>query len=309
MTITTPLGPDDLLLIGYSGHEEISQLFVYDLDLLAEAATDIPFDKLLGQPVTVTQTLVSGKKRYFTGICKSISQGPRDATFIAYRMEMVPRFWLLSKRHQSRIFQQKTVPDILKQVLTELDVKYEIQGTFHPRDYCVQYRESDFNFASRLMEEEGIYYFFTHTDKSHTMVLANTPQSHPDMPEGKEIIWEDTTGGVRPEDRIHRWEKTQELRSGKYTLWDSCFELPDKHLEAEQPIDAEVSVGKVKHKLKLPVADPLEIYDFPGEYAQRFDGSGRRRPGWRSAEDIRRQQADRRHPDATGNASGSGHPG
>src|SRR5437588_127803 len=83
--------------------------------------------------------------------------------------------WLLTKRAQSRIFQHQSVPDILKKVLTGVDVAYEIQGTFEPRDYCVQYRETDFHFASRLMEEEGIYYFFKHTANGHKMVLANSP--------------------------------------------------------------------------------------------------------------------------------------
>src|SRR5205823_6132971 len=98
--------------------------------------------------------------RYFNGISSRISQGPRDNTFTEYRIEIVPRFWLLTLRAQSRIFQQIAVPDILKKVLAGLDVSYELRGKYDPRDYCVQYRETDFNFASRLMEEEGIYYFF-----------------------------------------------------------------------------------------------------------------------------------------------------
>ena len=108
---------------------------------------------------------------------------------------MVPEFWKLTKKAQSRIFQHKSVPDILKKVLEGLDVTYEIQGTFHPRDFCVQYRETDFNFASRLMEEEGIYYFFKHTSDGHKMVVANTPQSHPDMPTVAKFIYEDVEGG------------------------------------------------------------------------------------------------------------------
>jgi type VI secretion system secreted protein VgrG len=216
--------------------------------------------------------LVDGEKRYFSGICNRISQGERDENFTRYRMEVVPQFWLLTKRAQSRIFQQMTVPDILKKVLTGLDVTYEIQGTFHPRDFCVQYRETDFNFASRLMEEEGIFYFFKHNSDGHQMVVANTPQSHPDLPNTSKIIFEDVQGGNREEDRIYEWEKVQELRSGKYTLWDHCFELPHKHLEAEANILDSIQVGRVSHKLKVGGNEKLEIYDYPGEYAQRFDG-------------------------------------
>jgi type VI secretion system secreted protein VgrG len=273
LTVTTPLGPDDLLLVGFTGVEGVSQLFTFHLDLLADNDTEIPFDKLLGQKVTVNLLLPGPekKRRQFSGICKSVSQGARDKTFTGYRMEVVPQFWLLTRRAQSRIFQHQTVPDILKKVLEGLDVTYEISGNFYPRDYCVQYRETDFNFASRLMEEEGIFYFFKHSESGHQMVVANTPQSHPDMPFKNTIVYEGVEGGKRDEDRVIEWRKAQEVRSGKYTLWDHCFELPYKHLEADKTIADAVQAGKVNHKQKVR-NDKLEIYDYPGEYAQRFDG-------------------------------------
>jgi type VI secretion system secreted protein VgrG len=271
MTVKTPLGPDNLLLIGFSGREAISQLFEYSLELIAPNQAEIPFDKLLAQKVSVALELSDGQKRYFSGIVRRFSQGHRDDTFTYYRMEVVPQFWLLKKKIQSRIFQHKTVPDILKDVFKGLDVGYEIQGTFSPREYCVQYRESDFDFASRLMEEEGIYYFFTHTADGHKTIVANLPQSHPDVAPAT-LIYEEMTGGVRKEDRVAVWEKGQELRSGKFTLWDHCFELPHKHLEAEKIIPETVKSGKADHKLKVGNNDRLEIYDYPGGYAKRFDG-------------------------------------
>ncbi len=191
-------------------------------------------------------------------------------------LDLVPEPFLLSRKTQSRIFQHNMiVPDILKEVLKGvdgLDVTWEIQGTFEPRDYCVQYRESDFAFASRLMEEEGIYYFFKHSDGSHTMVVANTPGSHSDLPGKSNLIFDAVGGGTREEDRVNAWEKAQELRSSKVTLWDHCFELPHKHLEAESAIQGAVAAGKSSHKLKLGANATLELYDFPGAYAQRFDG-------------------------------------
>jgi type VI secretion system secreted protein VgrG len=125
------------------------------------------------------------------------------------------------------------------------------------------------------MEEEGIYYFFKHTANSHQMIVANTPQSHSDLPGKSKITYEDVEGGSRDEDRIYDWEKVQEWRSGKYTLWDHSFELPHKHLEAEANIQDSVQVGKANHKLKVGGNDKFEIYDYPGEYAQRFDGVDR----------------------------------
>jgi len=274
ISVTTPLGPDKLLLVGISGQEEVSRLYRYQLGVLAKVGTDVPFDKLLGQGITATIQFhpKEPKKRYLNGICCRVSEEGQDGEFTTYHLEIVPKFWLASRKAQSRIFQQMSVPDILKKVLDGYDAAFELQGTFEKRDYCVQYRETDFNFACRLMEEEGIYFFFKHSDGSHKLVVANTPQSHSDVPDGSKQIYETVTGGNRPEDRIYDWHKLQELRSGKYLLWDHTFELPHKHLEAEKTIQDSVSVGKVTHKLKVGGNDNLELYDYPGEYAQRFDG-------------------------------------
>src|SRR5262249_20126451 len=147
---------------GFTGTEAISQLFSFQLDLLAENRTEVPFHVLLGQPIAVRLDVPGGPTRYFHGLCSRFSQGGRDKHFTSYRLEMVPQFWVLTRKAQSRIFQHISVPEILKKVLDGLSVEYQIQGNFHPRDFCVQYRETDFAFASRLMEEEGIYYFFKH---------------------------------------------------------------------------------------------------------------------------------------------------
>ena len=104
------------------------------------------------------------------------------------------------------------------------------------------------------------------------MVLGNTPGTHVDVPLNANIIFEPVMGGFRNEDRIYDWSKVQELRSGKYLLWDHCFELPHKHLQADKAILGDVQVGTVSHKQKMGVNENLEIYDYPGEYAQRFDG-------------------------------------
>jgi len=275
ISVTTPLGADTLFLINFRGREGLSQLFHFQLELMAENRTDVAFDKIMGQKIGFSIALPDGTNRFWSGICNSLTQDGRDSTFTKYRMEVVPMLWLLTRRTQCRIFQHQSVPDILKAVLTGIDIKLEIQGTFEPRDYCVQYRESDFDFASRLMEEEGIYYYFKFTDGGHQMVIANTPQSHVPVTFAEKAIYEELEGGNRPDMRVSRWEKSQELRSGKVTLWDHCFELPHQHLDAERPTLENVTIGKVTHKLKLPANDALELFDYPGGYAQRFDGVDR----------------------------------
>jgi type VI secretion system secreted protein VgrG len=283
MKVKTPLGGDVFLLAGFTGHEAISQLFHYELDLLVEntkkgpgpVPKQIQMDSLLGQSITVELELPKGK-RFFNGICSRISQGGMDENFTVYRMEVVPKVWLLTRKARSRIFQppESSVPQILTKLLKDflIDDKIQDKGKFYPRDYCVQYRETDFNFIARLMEEEGIFFFFTHDDGKHTMVLTNTPQGHPAVPGSAKILYEPIFGGNRPDDRIHEWSKMQELRSGKYTLWDYCFEKPDSHLDTQADIQASVAVGEATHKLATGGNSALEIYDYPGEYAQRFDG-------------------------------------
>lgn len=283
LSIKTPLGKDVLLLTGFRGHETISQLFRFHLDLLAEADSDVRFDRIVGQNVTIEMPLASEEKRYFSGLVKTFSQGARDrltqdgfdGTFVHFRAELVPKLWLLTKKIRSRIFQHVTVPDILRQVFSGFDVAFEISGAYFPRDYCVQYRESDFDFASRLMEEEGIYYFFRHADSSHQMVVVDAPNQHPFLPDPSSVLYGEVSAGVREDMRVTSWEKTQELRSNEYTLWDHCFELPGNHLEAEEKIIESVPVGKATHKLTPGNGEKLEIYDYPGGYAQRFDGVDR----------------------------------
>ena len=275
MTISTSLDEDALLIQELVGQEAISALFHFRLDLLAENITEIPFDKLLGQKVTVLLELPDAiDVRYFSGIASRIVRGTRGQEFTNYQLEIVPELWLLTKKFQSRIFQKMSVPDILQEVLRGLNVKYNLQGSYEPRVYCVQYRETDFNFASRLMEEEGIFYFFTHSEDGHEMVVSDHFGAYPDVPCESKIIYESIQGQYRDEDRILSFSKTQEIRSGQVTLFDHSFELPHKHLDVnETMIDGTIAVGDVKHILKVGPTAQLEIYDYPGGYAKRFDGT------------------------------------
>jgi type VI secretion system secreted protein VgrG len=272
LEVQTPLGEDVLLLIGLTGREAISELFCFRLDLLAEERREVPFEGLLGQAATVRLGLIGGENRYFHGILRRVGQGMRDGPFIHYSAELVPELWLLTKRVQSRVFQHLSVIDILRQVLSGLKVSFQVQGAFPERNYCVQYQESDFAFASRLMEEEGIFYFFQHTADGHTLVLANTPQAHPPVPCQSQVIYDEVSGGVRPDMRIHRWQKFQEVRAGRYTLWDHSFELPGQALAAQKAVLDQVTVGQVAHPLAAGGAERLEVYEYPGGYARWFDG-------------------------------------
>ena len=233
------------LITGFQGEEGISRLFHFHIDMVAEVKKDIAFDQLLGQKVSLRLNVATGKPRYFAGICIRFSQGEADTDFCSYQMEMAPAFWLWTKVAQTRIFQQQSVPDILKAVLKGLDpnVAYQL-GTYQPRNYCVQYRETDFNFACRLMEEEGIFYFFTHSADGHKMVVADSAASHPELPLAAQRIFEKNVQGQWAEDRILTWRKQQELLTGQFTLWDHCFEMTGKNLQAKGDGERHGAIGQ-----------------------------------------------------------------
>ncbi len=267
--MSTPLAKDYLLIKRFRCREGLNQLFRIEVEMLHEeevegfTPTAIDPKKLLGNPLIISAHQPGPTVRYFHGICNSFSQGSRNPRFSQYRAELVPKVWMLTQISQSRIFQNKTVPQILEECLTGYDFDNEIQGDFKPRNYCVQYRESDWDFVSRLMEEEGIFYYFEHTVDNHRLIIANTPASHrpcPSMPkvtfalERSEIVenWIPS---------IYSWRVDNTVRSGKYELRDFHFQLPLNNLLATQSSLFDCGGNK-----------DLEHYDWPGGYAKRFDG-------------------------------------
>ena len=121
------------------------------------------------------------------------------------------------------------------------------------------------------MEEEGICYFFRHDADGHTMVLSNSPGSHPTVPPGK-LVFDENTNQTHSSAALPNGKRCSSSRPRTYTLWDHCFELPQQSLVATGAIAETMAVGSVSHKLKLPANDKLEVYEYPGAYAQRFDG-------------------------------------
>src|SRR5262245_52914984 len=192
LQITTPLGSNVVLIEQLSGTEAMSQPFQFQLDLLIDLVTATSlsqgnagiFNGLLNQNVTVTLIdQPTGTTRYFNGIISELTQGERirvsttstAPALVRYKALLTPALWQLKRRVQNRIFQNMTVPAILQQIFQEWSLS--VTGlanltNFPPRVFCTQYRESDFDFVSRLMEEEGITYYFTHSDGAHQLVIV-----------------------------------------------------------------------------------------------------------------------------------------
>lgn len=274
LTLKTPLGADVLRALSFRAEESVSELFRFTVQAEANATVTVKPEDLLGQSLTVIVSAPGGTTpvRFFNGLCRSVRQGESTADVTAYELEIVPAVWKLTKKTQSRIFQQLTITDILKKVLAGFDVKYEYQTKgMEPRDYCVQYRESDWDFASRLMEEEGIFYFFKFADGAHTLVLTSHGQA-PDVPPPTSITYKNVAQGPSQEEEyVYQWSKRQELISGKVTLWDHCFENPGDNYESKANVPVTLQVGEVTHKLNV-ANDTLEVYDYPGRFTSRFDG-------------------------------------
>ncbi len=225
LRVTTPLGENELLLKSFSGSEGISTLFGYRLEMVAENKTKVPFDAILGQKLTVHLQLPDESETHLNGLCVRFAQAERDATFTLYEAEIVPDVWKLTRKAQSRIFQRMTVKEILQKVFKGYTVDWQLNEKYEPRDYCVQYRETDFNFGSRLMEEEGIYFFFEHGDGSHKMIVSDSPLNHPKLPGDSKFIYEEVEGGTREENRIWSWT-TQRQRRWRPVHWRPPHEPP-----------------------------------------------------------------------------------
>ena len=199
ISLTTPLGEGVLLLAGFSGTEAISSLFSFHLELLTTQTTPIAFTSIIGKNVTLSIVQADNTPRYFNGLVSRFAAGALTDGFTRYHMEMVPWTWMLTRYADCRIFHNKTVHDVLQQVFSDrgfTDFKLSLNGTYSPMEYCVQYRETDFNFISRLMEQNGIFYFYQHQEGKHTMVIADSSSIHEACPGQASAGYNPVSGGL-----------------------------------------------------------------------------------------------------------------
>lgn len=280
LRVRTRLGDDALLLTRLRGREGMSELYQFDLEMLAEEP--IAFDQVFGQAVSITLQVPGSATRIIAGIVNELSQGDDvpgpagPAAFLRYRAQVVPHFWLLSQRVQSRVWQRKSVPDILRQILHDewqLDVQFTFGGSYCPRNYCVQYGESDFAFTSRLMEEEGIGYCFAHTEGGESLVVSDLWTNRPEVSEPSTLNY--AIMGAADQPRITSWTKTQRVRALKHVLRDHCFQLPSEKIESGAVVASSVAVGQVTHQLGVATGRGLEVYDYPCGLTPHYDGIGK----------------------------------
>jgi type VI secretion system secreted protein VgrG len=258
--INTSLPEADLLFVAMEGTEELGRSFAYQIDVQSGKG-DLKFEDLLGNAACVSLDLPNGETRYFHGFITDVAQTGRTGRYDNYRVHLRPWPWLLTRTADCKIYQAKTVPDIIKDVFKQhgfTDIKDSLGASYQPWDYCVQYRETAFNFVSRLMETEGIYYYFTHEADKHTLVLADSYSGHAALAHYPEIKYH-PADDLR-EEHVNDWLVTKSMQPGTFALTDYDFEKPGASLGVNAVVQREHGYAD------------FEVYDFPGEFVERSDG-------------------------------------
>lgn len=273
VVVSTPFGADKVVVSRFNGQERISGLFHYTLELLSEDNA-LAFDSIVGKGVTVSLHLSTGDMRYFHGLCTRFSQAGTNAGITTYHAELAPWLWMLTLTSDCRVYQNKSVPDIAKAIFGELgftDFKDSLTGTYDAREYCVQYRETAFQFVSRLFEEEGIFYFFEHADGKHTLVLADATSAHTACPGQATTRYNAGRTDQELDDTVERVSLQGTVIPKKVTLDDYEFTTPSTDLNVSQ----EGSLFTT------------ELRDYPGNHAATAKGETRARvllESWEAAQ-------------------------
>jgi len=257
------LDPDALMLNSLFAREQVSGLFQFELTVVSEDE-NIDLYQILGEHARVELELPGGDYRYFSGHITEFSFASFRDNLAEYRIVLRPWLWLLTRATNHRIFQKKSVPDIIKQVCQDhgfTDLDNRLSGNYQDRVFCVQYRESDFDFLSRLMEEEGIYYYFEHEEAKHTVVLADGSSAHEPFGKYEAVPWYPPDAhNHREREHLDDWSMARGVRSGKFTQRDFDFTKPSADLET------------VSRIVKPHAQAEFEQYRYPGRYTDVQQG-------------------------------------
>jgi type VI secretion system secreted protein VgrG len=259
LAVDTVLGPAALLVTGLSGREEMSRPFGLTLDLTSEDPA-VEAAAVLGTPACVRITLPDGGERYIHGIVNRFRKVGAGTALASYQAEVVPWLWMLSLSTDCRIFQELSVPEIVGQVFRDLgysDFRFRLVKSYAPREFCVQYRETHLAFVSRLLEDEGIFYYFEHSADQHMLVLADSLGMLSPCPELPTLRSATTTDPRWREDVYTELAVESALHTRAVTLADYNYLAPSVSLEAS--LAAEHGAG--------------EAFDYPGGYGKPDEGS------------------------------------
>ena len=264
ISLKSPLPAADLLFASMGATAGLSTLGEMQLGLVS-AKPDLKPEDLLGKPVTVAVQLRDDAKRFFNGYVTRFAIGARRGRFFAYQATVSPWLWFLTRTSDCRIFQDQSVPDIVKKVFEDHGVakfEFKLFRSYRKWVYCVQYRESDYNFVARLLEHEGIYWYFEHADGEHKMILVDSQSAHDAAPACDTLPFLEEGAGVAADtDCVSDWVFSREVRSGKFALTSYDFERPSTDLKVKTEQTRSHALGD------------YEVFDFQGDYVQSADGT------------------------------------
>ena len=260
---TKRLADGELLFESMTHTSGLSTLGETQLTLLSHSSDVAPED-LLGYPVRVSVRLRDDAERHFHGYVTRLGLGVQRGRLYGYQATVQPWLWFLTRRTDCRIFQNQTVPDIVKAVFEGhriADFKFKLFREYREWVYCVQYRESDFNFAMRLLEHEGIYWYFEHSSDRHTLVLVDSASAHDSEPGCESLPYlEHQDGAPLDYDHVERWSFLRRVKTGKVVLKDYDFERP-----SVEPI------ADATYRRQHDMSD-YELFDYPGMFVKGADG-------------------------------------
>ncbi|WP_395700747.1 type VI secretion system Vgr family protein [Aquabacterium sp.] len=264
ISLSSPLPAADLRFESLSFSSGLSLLEEMQLHLTSDKP-DLKPEDLLGLPMAVTITLRDGAQRHVCGYVAQFGLGRHQGRYFGYQAKVVPWLWFLTRRADCRIFQDMTVPDIVKEVFKNhaaiANCEFKLVRSYRKRTYCVQYRETDFNFVARLMEDEGIYWYFAHAPGEHKLMIVDSSSAHAAAPGNAKIPYYANIGQTSPDvDFISDWNFSREVKPGKIALTSYDFERPSTSLKVE-------TANPQGHELSK-----YEQFDFQGDYLQKSDG-------------------------------------
>ncbi|MBA4244997.1 MAG: type VI secretion system tip protein VgrG [Pseudomonas sp.] len=255
ITLAIPAVDNDLQVLSFEGREALNKPYRFDIELVSQRA-DLDLDALINQTAYLTFG-PSGKGVH--GVVYAIEQGDSGKRLTRYRISLRPQLAYLVHRHNQRIFQHLTVPQIIGQILEEHGIQsdaYQFQlGYLYPeRDYCVQYDESDLHFIQRLCEEEGISFHFQHSEDSHRLVFGDDASVFPKL---DPLNYQQGSGLAADHEVVRAFGVRLETRSTHATWRDYDFEQPKFRMEADY---------------RSEFSPALEVYDYPGRFTDRTRG-------------------------------------
>ena len=264
ITLKSPLPAKDLMFESMTASAGLSTLGEMQLGLVSEKP-DLKPEDLLGKPMTVSVALRDDKQRHFHGYVTRFGIGAHRGRFFGYQASVRPWLWFLTRTADCRIFQELSVPDIVKKVFEDhgnANFEFKLFRSYRKWVYCVQYRETDYNFVARLLEHEGIYWYIEHGDGTSKVVLVDSQSAHDAAPGCESLPYYENAPESAPDTEcVSHWSFASEVETDKVALTSYDFERPSTSLKAD---------AKKSHKYSLP---DFEMFDFQGDYAQTADAA------------------------------------